>query len=158
MITVRFATLSDAEDLFQWRNELETRMASQNCAEVVWDQHLSWLTAVLEDPQRFLYVGSRVGADKSTIGMCRFDVDVEGEGEGEDAGAEVSINLNPDFRGRGLAQSMLQESINRFARDRGEALRLTATIRPSNTASVRIFTEIGFRLASEDSSFGYYVR
>ena len=152
MITVRFATLSDAEDLFQWRNELETRMASQNCAEVEWDQHLSWLAAVLEDPQRFLYVGSRVGADKTTVGMCRFDV------EGEGASAEVSINLNPDFRGRGLAQSILQESINRFAQDRGEALRLTATIRRSNTASVRIFTEIGFRLASEDASFGYYVR
>ena len=152
MITVRFATLSDAEDLFQWRNELETRMASQNCAEVVWDQHLSWLTAVLEDPQRVLYVGSCVESDTTNIGMCRFDVDVDG------SSAEVSINLNPYFRGRGLAQSMLQESINRFARDRGEALRLTATIRPSNTASVRIFTEIGFRLASEDSSFGYYVR
>ena len=150
MITVRFATLSDAEGLFQWRNELETRMASQNCAEVVWDQHLSWLAAVLEDPQRFLYVGSRVGADKSTIGMCRFDV--------EGTSAEVSINLNPDFRGRGLAQSILQESITRFAHDRGEALRLTATIRPLNTASVRIFTEIGFRLAGEDASFGYYVR
>ena len=150
MITVRFATLRDAEDLFQWRNELETRMASQNCAEVVWDQHLSWLTAVLEDPQRFLYVSSRVGADKSTIGMCRFDV--------EGARAEVSINLNPDFRGRGLAQSILQESISRFAQDRGEVLRLTATIRPSNTASVRIFTESGFRLASEDGSFGHYVR
>jgi len=150
MITVRLATLRDAEDLFRWRNELETRMASQNYEEVVWDQHLSWLSAVLEDPQRFLYVGSRVGADQSTIGMCRFDV----EGEG----AEVSINLNPDFRGHGLAQSILQESIIRFAQDRGEALRLTATIRPSNTASVRIFTEIGFRLASEDASFGYYVR
>ena len=150
MITVRFATLRDAEDLFQWRNELETRMASQNCAEVVWDQHLSWLTAVLEDPQRFLYVGSCVESDTTNIGMCRFDVD--------GSSAEVSINLNPDFRGRGLAQSILQESISRFAQDRGEVLRLTATIRPSNTASVRIFTESGFRLASEDGSFGHYVR
>jgi UDP-2,4-diacetamido-2,4,6-trideoxy-beta-L-altropyranose hydrolase len=150
MIIVRPAALSDADDIFQWRNEPASRMASQNSAVVGWDQHLTWFTGVLANTDRSLYICSLAEPVGASVGMCRFDV------EGESA--EVSINLNPAFRGRGLAQPILERSIDRFTHDREHVHTLTATIRPSNTASVRIFTEAGFRLTAERESFGYYVR
>ena len=139
--------MSDADDLLSWRNESASRAASQHVGEVGRKAHLAWLSGILSSADRALYIGTDSGG---SVGMCRFDV------EGESA--EVSINLNPAFRGLGLAQSILVQSIDRFTQERGDVRTLTATIRPSNTASDRIFTESGFRLASQDGSFGYYVR
>ncbi len=70
--------------------------------------------------------------------MVRFDVDEEG------TSAEVSINLNPEARGRGLGYPSLVSGISAFAAERSGVVRIVATIRATNAASLAIFSKAGF--------------
>jgi len=148
MIVVRRAQMSDAECLFEWRNDEGTRAASISVDELHWSEHVDWLTRVIADPHRFLYI---VELDRPEtdprIAVCRFDLGVD------DAAAEVSINLSPAIRGRGLARDCLAAAIAQFRADVPRDLPLTATIRPTNTASVRTFEGLGFQRTGESDGF-----
>lgn len=148
VLRVRLATLADAAELLEWRNDEHTRAASRSVGQVSRDQHERWLAAVLADPRRKLYIIETTDGPVRSVGMCRFD--------SEDSGpTEVSINLNPAFRGRGLAAPVLSAAIEMFrARGGGE---LTATIRPGNHASIRAFERAGFRLSEATPEFSIYL-
>ncbi len=49
-ITLRRATIKDADILLEWRNDPETRKASHNTAEVQRSDHVSWLSRTLGNP------------------------------------------------------------------------------------------------------------
>ncbi len=140
------ATPGDSADIFAWRNDEATRVASISQALVAPAEHDRWYSRVLADPDRVLYV---VWTSGERVGLCRFDRD--------GSFAEVSINLNPAFRGRGLAEPVLRASIERYREDSGRGIALTATIRPENIASQRIFAALGFVLGSRDDTFEHFV-
>ena len=139
MILARTATADDAPRLFEWRNDAATRAASLDWSEIEWEDHLAWLDRTLDDPDTFLCVAS---VDGEPVGTCRFDV--------IDGSAEVSITVAPSARGRGLGGPILAASREAFVSWRGERMPLTATIRDSNVASIRLFTAAGFELVSSD--------
>jgi len=146
-LIARTATPADSRDLFEWRNDAQTRAASRSIEPVMWEQHELWFTGVLADKHRELYIVERV-ADSEAVGMCRFD-------EGEGGLTEVSINLNPAFRGRGLSVGVLVAAIEKFRDGGGGAL--TATVRPENTASIRVFEKAGFRRSASTPEFHTYL-
>ncbi|WP_223694626.1 GNAT family N-acetyltransferase [Leifsonia poae] len=161
MITIRPATASDSRDLFDWRNDEGTRSVSGSRDAIGWPDHQAWFARALAAQDRTIYiaegsldeVGSNDGdltSDK--LGMCRFDIEtVDGSRR-----AEVSINLNPVARGRGLAARILDGAITAFLAESTDFIRLTATIRPANTASARVFEKAGFLRVDGDSDFDYY--
>jgi RimJ/RimL family protein N-acetyltransferase len=138
MISVRPATVSDAEILFEWRTDLQTRAASVATGELLWQEHAAWLAAALADNRRYLYVAENDSIQPDArVGVCRFDLDLEM------TVAEVSINTSPTVRGQGMSKSILEAAMARFQADLGQTP-LTATIRPNNIASIRIFEACGF--------------
>jgi RimJ/RimL family protein N-acetyltransferase len=145
--------LDDAQVLFEWRNDLDTRQASISTQSLEWSEHIQWLVAALADASRHIYIveDDAVRAHRS-IGVCRFDV----EGGLSAAAAEVSINLNPAVRGHGLAGPVLDAAIERFRSDTAGATELRATIRPTNVASTKVFLAAGFRIDRSDGEFDYY--
>ena len=82
----------------EWRNDPVTRAVSRHHGVVPLDDHLTWLRAALERPDRHLLVGSLDGVD---VGTVRWDL--EGDREWE-----VSITVAPEARGRGLAAALLR--------------------------------------------------
>jgi len=152
MITVTPATELDADDLLSWRNDPAARAASGATEPVSPAQHAAWLRGVLSDDRRFLYVACDTESVEASakVGMCRFDI-------GTDERAEVSINLNPECRGKGFARPVLRAGIVAFRSQVGNRIGLTATIRPSNVASAKVFGAVGFELASSDDEFDHYV-
>lgn len=146
-LQVRAAQDADSRDLWLWRNDAVTRAMSLSTAEISWDAHVPWFAQALADASRRFYVAEAGGAK---VGMCRFDLAYDG------ASAEVSINLNPDLRGRGWGAPLLAACIARFRQD--FPVVLTATIRPDNAASQRIFARCGFVLVDNDGrdGFGHY--
>ena len=152
MILIRTASVDDSRDLFDWRNDDETRSASISQAVVTWAEHEAWLSQSLREPARRIYIAMLMDSTDtlSSVGMCRFDL------LADENSAEVSINLNPAYRRRRLALSVLQAAIDRFLADSNTTVRLTATIRSSNAASTRIFTELGFALTTSSGDFGHY--
>jgi len=151
MIIVRAAKPSDAQVLFEWRNDASARVASSSRVEVEWEGHRAWLESVIADPRRFLYIAeSTESSGLARVGTSRFDLDPDG------LEAEVSINLNPEFRGRGLAAGVLGASLERFASVWAGALPIRALIRPENTRSVRLFTAAGFVLSGSKGDIDIY--
>ena len=58
--------------------------------------------------------------------------------------AKINIYLNKDFRNKGYSQEMLSKSIEKFLQDNKEIKHIKAYILEENTASKKIFENLGF--------------
>ena len=52
IINLRLLTIQDADLLLEWRNDPETRKASQNTDKIQRNEHLSWLKNSLNNNNR----------------------------------------------------------------------------------------------------------
>jgi len=129
-LTVRGATLDHAQMMFDWRGDPATRAVSLENDELIWDDHVAWLTRVLDDPARQSFVGEIGGIP---VGVIRFDF-------ADEARAEVSLYLDPALHGLGLGLHLLLA---------GEAAAepkiVDATVLESNRPSRRLFESCGYQ-------------
>ena len=125
-VTLRRATVDDAERLFEWVNDPETRRQSFTSDPVPWDAHVAWLGRVLDDPDRRLFV---IVVDGEPVGRVRLD-----RGDGHEL---LSISVAPSARGRGLAVEAI-----RAACDLADAP-IVAEVKATNEASLRAFRRAG---------------
>lgn len=153
-LRVRPATSEDSRNLFEWRNDAQTRAVSLSTDEIAWPDHDRWYTASLANSRRLIYIAEAPLAttNPEPVGMVRFDVDEVGEF------AEVSINLNPDARGKGFGTVTLVEGIRQFESDRPELRGTTALIRDTNAPSIAIFAKAGFTKVDTVDGVGHYLR
>ncbi len=152
-LTIRPASKIDSRDLFDWRNDPQTRAVSLSTNEVPWEDHERWFTASLTDSARHIFICSAtLDGTEQSIGMVRFDVDQSG------GDAKVSINLNPSARGKGFGTQVLTKGVEQFLTARPHVRQLTAEIRDTNEASVAIFTKVGFVLTHFDGNVGHFIR
>ena len=138
---LRPVTMADALDLLAWRNDPQTRAMSRHGGEVALQDHVDWLVRSLASSERRLVMGEDA-ATGTPIGMVRFDR--------QGPTWEVGINLSPARRGQGLGRTLLALAVTDFQK-KHKAAALTATIRPENQASVKVFAACGF-LPNDDSS------
>ena len=120
---IRPARMSDAELLFQWRNDPLTRAMSRNDAPVPWDTHISWLAGRLARSEPHLYIA------ESSVPVGTFRLD----------GDEVSYTVAPEARGKGIGLAMLCIANEMFGP-------LRAEIYERNTVSIRIAQKAGMIL------------
>jgi RimJ/RimL family protein N-acetyltransferase len=130
---LRAAELADADVLFGWANDPATRAASFGRAEVPWDAHVSWLTAVLRDPDRRLWIGLEGDVP---VGQVRVDRTTEGVGV-------VSIGLAAVARGHGVGGSLLRAGLAAATSELG-IRRARAVVLADNLPSRRLFERAGF--------------
>ena len=142
VLVLRSATLDDAADLLQWRNDIATRENSLSTEPVSPDTHAAWLTASLANPDRILLIGME-GAAK--IGSVRFD-----RIGGERARCTVSIMIAPAARGRRMGRELLMAACRSVA-----PRTLEATIKDTNGASLRIFAACGFTYVGPVARTGF---
>lgn len=139
-MTIREATQADAEDVWAWRQDPQTRAMSRSREATPLDAHRAWFAAALADPQRTLLIGE---LEAQKVGMVRFD---------RGAVTEVSINVNPDCRGRGLGRALLALALRR---EPGE---VWAEVKDENGPSRRLFEGAGFELREARDGLRRYVR
>jgi UDP-2,4-diacetamido-2,4,6-trideoxy-beta-L-altropyranose hydrolase len=136
-VRVRRATKADAQLLWRWANDPDTRAASLNPDPIPYLEHLRWLRARLADRSCLLLIGwNGAGA----LGQVRFDR--------READAEVSISVAPEHRGT-VGRLLLERAIDRFRRWSPQTP-LVARVRIDNRPSRSLFEGTGFRLVSED--------
>lgn len=142
---LRPANMRDADQLFSWRNDPVTRAAFRSTEPVPRANHDQWMKFNVEQgyPQhRVLIADSDFGA----YGVVRFDA-----ARDDVMTFEVSITLARQWRGKGLAATILDEACALMSE-----YRLKASIRAYNDASRRVFERCGFRKTGGDDSFVYY--
>jgi RimJ/RimL family protein N-acetyltransferase len=135
VISVRPASIADADLLLAWANDPTTREAGFHRGEIDPPTHRRWLEARLASPESRVYVGLE---DGTPIGQVRLEA-------GPDGRVEVGISVAPKARGRGVGRALLRAGLAAGAADAalGAAV-FTARIRPANAASIALFSNLGF--------------
>jgi len=134
----RPATMEDARQLFDWRNDPQTRVNSINIKKVEWESHVTWLESSLVNSSRRIFIAMIEG---EAVGTIRLDDD---SSKGK---TELSWTIAPDQRGKGYGQAMVQAAID-LPLVKGK--KILARIKPENTPSIKIVEKLGFvKLAIE---------
>lgn len=143
-IKVRKATMADAKPLWEWRNDPVTRAMFRDSEPVPWDQHLTWLTGVLADPERLLLIAESDGTPCATV---RFD------DQGNNV-AEVSVTVAPEFRGRGVGTEALRQA-TALALQRWRIV--LAHVKGENVASRKAFAGAGYEWVGEQEGYAMLI-
>lgn len=132
-LTCRQARMEDAELLWRWANDPETRRNSFNKSPIPYPEHLAWLQARLRSATTRLWIFSH---DDTPVGQVRCDV----------AGtvAEVHISLAPERRGRGYGKAVLAESLRLVREAYGDMVQVRASVYDHNIRSLKLFKACGF--------------
>lgn len=131
-LTLRRATMSDADRLLAWRNDPGTLRWSRGHQPVAEPVHREWLHASLANPDRVLLI---VESDHP-IGTVRFD-------RVEPDTWEVSITVAPPDRGKGLSADLLMLGEAALTARHAPAL-ILANIHEDNVASRTLFDRAGY--------------
>lgn len=125
--------MEDADLLWRWANDADTRRWSFNPAPIPYADHVAWLQARVGSAATRLWIFSD---ERGPVGQIRLDV--------ADGVAEVSLAVAPERRGQGLGASMLRQALA-SARAESPRLRMRAQVFADNAASRRLFERCGFR-------------
>lgn len=138
-LTLRPATLSDAESLFEWRNDSLARAMSFSSTPVLWNDHVRWLRARLAGDSCVLFIATLHGLP---IGQIRFDLESER--------AILSYSLDMLVRGRGMSRTLVTAGVAALRR-RGVEMPVHAFVKRENVASQRVFETLAWRKTTADS-------
>jgi UDP-2,4-diacetamido-2,4,6-trideoxy-beta-L-altropyranose hydrolase len=146
-IVLRSAILADGWDLWQWRNDEQTRKNSRNPALIPWERHEAWFIAALANQ----YIDIQIALERrASVGMVRYD-------RRETFDIEVSIVVAPEARGRGLGTAILRAGCA-YVSTAYPCCRLRAVVNVDNFVSQRLFEMNGFSREisyDEPGFFGY---
>lgn len=125
--------MADADQLFEWANDEDTRAWSKSSAPIPREDHDRWMQFnVLQGyPQHLVMIAD---SDTGSMGVVRFDAE-----RSDVMRYRVSITMNPKFRGLRLATGVLAEACRHMADST-----LSAEIKVNNLASRKIFEKCGF--------------
>jgi len=136
-VNLRPARVSDAEHLFAWRNDPQTRRFAFRSEALVWADHLAWLERRLADPDTAILVAEEGNV---AVGQIRFDRQADV--------AAIHIVIAPDARGRGIGASLLRLAASACP---FPVERLRAEVVPANAASLAAFAKAGFDEVARDA-------
>ena len=129
---LRKATMRDAKDILQWKNDPETRHnALLSHEEITWEDHVRWLKWKLQ--RGGIYIITENGTN---YGDLRFD------------GNEISIRVTPEARDKGIALWAVRQAQTMYTE-------IVAKIVVHNLPSLNLFTHAGFHF--EQFNGGHYV-
>lgn len=132
-LSTRSATIGDASELWQWRNDALTRASSKSSDMVPWPAYRAWLGGTLDRADRHLLI---LSDDAGDVGTVRWDQESGGE-------CEASITVAPERRGQALAASMLHTAERHLA-STTEVSAFRAVVHADNVASRRLFVGAGY--------------
>jgi len=139
----RKAAKEDSDNLFNWRNDPETRANSLNTAEVLREEHEAWLSRTLKNPNRILFIAEEKGEAVGTMRADRLE---------DEDGYELSWTVAPEHRGKGIGKKMLFQAIKEV-----DSSVLKAKIKKENLASIKMAEAAGFLYDGEKNGVSVWV-
>ena len=132
-VSIRAATTSDSEAIFEWRNGTAVREMSLDSAPIDWTAHCAWIESVLADANRLLLIGE---SEMQSVGVVRFDISGDT--------ANLSIYLVPEQMNRGFGTELLVAAEQWLMSARPELRLLRAEVVAGNNKSHKLFQKAGY--------------
>jgi len=129
----RRAAADDAELLWRWANDPETRGNAFDPSPIPYESHLNWLQARLASAATLWWIFSDIAGP---VGQVRFDV--------TDTVADIDISVARERRGQGHGRTMLVQAIRHLREERSDEVRPRAAVLTHNTRSLAMFRACGF--------------
>lgn len=144
-LRLRPAEEKDSRLLWQWANSPQVRAASFSTAAIPWETHAAWFAKKLEQNGCRILIAED---DKGTpVGQVRFDTRPDGD-------SEIDVSIGEEFRGQGLAASLIRQAAQ-LVLETGGCARLHAFIKPENIPSTKAFEQGGFKKVGMDEVRGH---
>ena len=141
---LRNATIEDAQDVFNWRNDPDSRANSFNKDEIDLESHMLWFGKRLGRENTLMYILMN-GNQKA--GNIRIDI--------EGTTGEISYMIAPEARGKGYGKkilALLEKTLSES--EAGERInRLSGSVLKGNRASCRCFLANGYSETEQDDSY-----
>lgn len=132
-VRLRPAQEKDAEMIFDWVNDQETRKASFSIGTIAWPTHEEWFKTTIHNPLHRFWIA--VDTADMPIGSIRFAL--------EGSEATLSVSTAPSHRGKGLGVEIVNAGCRKlFATTATEMIH--AYVKPENEASKKLFMKTGF--------------
>jgi len=126
VLTLRPASMADAERLYAWRMDPQTQAASLSGGDFSFDHHCRWLQSSLNRPDRQICIAL---LGDQPVGMVRADRD--------GGGWLLSWAIAPAARGQGAGRQMVAAMIAQLQSP------VRAEIKNDNPASLRMAAAVG---------------
>jgi UDP-2,4-diacetamido-2,4,6-trideoxy-beta-L-altropyranose hydrolase len=132
-LRLRPAEHADCRMIWDWASDQDVRAVSFSGQAIGWEQHVQWFHAKLRDKNSIFFVATDL--ENVPIGQVRYDL----------AGthAVVSVSLASRFRGKGYGTPILNMAAEELF-SKTVVTAIDAYVKPSNEASLRLFTKAGF--------------
>lgn len=130
-VTLRYLDCNDAEKIYEWQSEPETRRYSNNKEIPGWEEHLAWVEKRITLYPDLTYIIEQGG---KSLGLLHFYPNDEDE-------LTISILVAPEEKGKGIAYEALCQAI---CLHRGRSI--LAQVHEENKVSKKLFLKAGFRL------------
>lgn len=134
----RKANISDLDLYFEWTNDPATRNNSFNTQDVDYQEHTNWFLRKIEDKKALLLVFEN--EKNIPVGQIRIEQKTDEN--------IIGISIDNNFRGLGLAVSMLTSACETFFTEFQEKS-IHAYIKKTNLASLNSFKKAGFEVIEE---------
>lgn len=133
MRCLKKATIKDLNLLFQWVNDGSVRKNAFSTTDISFPEHKKWFENLLtrNDAMQYIYF-----CDNEPIGQVRINI--------ENENAEIDYSICPSQRSRGHAKEMINLLKEQIKLDFPEVKKLTAKVKPDNTASQKVFVHTGY--------------
>jgi UDP-2,4-diacetamido-2,4,6-trideoxy-beta-L-altropyranose hydrolase len=135
----------DVNLLFEWVNDPEVRAQSLSSNNITYEVHKNWFSKKLADKNCYLYI---VYNSNVPAGMIRFDV--------YNNESTISYLVDKLQRGRGIGSLVINEGIKQFKNDSHFTGCLKATVKNTNTASLKIFENAGFEKENDNANLIHF--
>jgi len=142
-LSSRVCEAGDSRNVWTWREAGGAARLYRSGTSASWADHEAWFSQALTDPSRLLLMCGLPDRDVAHVRLDRL---------ADDPGTvAVGICLDPDLRGLGLSLPCLLTAMD-HARANGITHAL-AEVHCDNAASLRLFTQAGFRDMDQDGPF-----
>jgi RimJ/RimL family protein N-acetyltransferase len=135
-LSIRAATVEDAELFWHWANDRSVREQSFNIEPINWESHLEWFNRRVASPTTRFYL---LLEDDEPVGQIRYDR------AADEQSAEIGFSISKEHRGKGLGVEILRLTVRRALQDL-DCRKITALVIEGNEASRKAFLRAGFQL------------
>lgn len=136
MLTLRKATLEDANLIYEWANDPESRRNSYNQELIAYDDHISWFSKKVKDPHTYFFIFN----NKEGIAVGQIRIEMK-----EKNTAVISISIDKNSRGKGYAAEMIRTASDVYIKEHPN-VKIEAYVFQNNVASAKSFLKAGYVL------------